>query len=97
MTSVTVSPMREIVDVVGEAALGDELLGLAAAARRLSTSATLRPGTRKHTWAHVVADLLDVDGDASGSKMSKSGQNRTRVPVRLGGIFLTISSSCDAA
>ena len=58
---------------------------------RLSDSRTLRPGTRKHTWMQCsrtsCGSML-----RPGSNTSRSGQKRTRVPVRLGGTLPVILS-----
>ena len=81
---------REVVDVVGQAAARHELFGLAARRRRACRRrTTLRPGTRKHMVA-TRSRTSRTSMAASGSKMSKSGQKRIRVPVFLGAIFLTV-------
>ncbi len=82
---------RQVVDVVGEATGGDELLRLSPGAAVVSTRrdrAGRGPGSRPGRRGRGPRSY---SMPASGSKMSRSGQNRTRVPV-VAGIFLTFAS-----
>ena len=76
------------VDEVGQAAAGEELEGLVVLAGALVLDADAQPGHEEAGPGDTFADR-SKSTPASGSKISRSGQKRTRVPVFL--VRLTFS------
>ena len=88
-----------MLDEIGESAATHERERLAepgALARpgalRLSVTVTFMPGTRKQAWV-ARRQISSTSMTASGSKISKSGQNRTRVPVLFLEMRLALTSA----
>ena len=68
------------------------MLSPAPDALRLSVTVTFMPGTRKQAWV-ARRQISSTSMTASGSKISKSGQNRTRVPVLFFEMRLALTSA----